>query len=190
MEWNRSEVMVLASAKCTACEGTGERTKSRKPALCGCVLRAIFRACYQRFKECANKDLDMSRVSLEHAVTRDSSSSWGRKNEEYVADFLLIAKRTLTEEEHRLFRYHHLLGADWRLCCRRLGMDKGSFFHAIYRIQQKLGQAYYATEPYALYPIREYFTVTYRDRVVANRVVPIRPERIPLRDLIPLKKTA
>jgi hypothetical protein len=132
----------------------------------------------------------MSRVSLENAVTRDASSGWGRKNEEYVADFLLVAKRNLTEEEHRVFRFHFLLGADWRLCCRKLEMDKGNFFHMVYRIQRKLGLVFRELEPYPLYPLRDYFTGSMRDKVYSSRVVPIRPSHTPLRELVPLKKTA
>jgi hypothetical protein len=82
---------------------------------------------------------------------------WSRKDEEYIADFTLVSKRTLTPEEYRLFSYHFLLGADWRLCCRKLKMDRGNFFHATYRIQQKLGKVYRELQPYGLYPLDEYF---------------------------------
>ena len=49
--------------------------------------------------------------------------------------------RTLDPQEWDVFRFHFMLGADWRLCCRRLDMDRGRFFHAIYRIEQKLTAA-------------------------------------------------
>ena len=88
---------------------------------------------------------------------RTRPSTWGRKDEEYIADFTLIARRHLTEEEHRLFRYHFLLGADWKLCSRKLGMERGNFFHAVYRIEQKLGRVFRELEPYALYPLDDYF---------------------------------
>ena len=88
---------------------------------------------------------------------RSRPSTWGRKDEEYIADFTLIARRNLTEEEHRLFRYHFLLGADWKLCSRQLGIDRGNFFHAIYRIEQKLGRVFRELEPYPLFPLDDYF---------------------------------
>ena len=47
----------------------------------------------------------------------------------------------------RIFRFHFLLGADWKLCCRRLNIDRGTFFHAVYRIEQKLGRAYREIRP-------------------------------------------
>jgi hypothetical protein len=83
--------------------------------------------------------------------------TWGRKDEEYIADFCLVSRRSLDESEYRLFRYHFLLGADWKLCCRRLGLERGNFFHAVYRIEQKLGRVFRELEPYSLFPLDEYF---------------------------------
>ncbi len=77
-----------------------------------------------------------------------------------MADFYLLAKRTLDEEHFKIFKFHFLLGADWRLCCRRLNMDRGNFFHAVYRIQQQLGRVFRETRPYALFPLDEYFAGT------------------------------
>ena len=55
---------------------------------------------------------------------------YGRKNEEYIADFCSVSKRTLADSplELQIFKFHFLLGADWKLCCRQLKMDRGSFF--------------------------------------------------------------
>lgn len=99
----------------------------------------------------------MSRVSLEANPGRQRKSVWGLKNEEFIADFCLVSRRTLEEQEYRIFRYHFLLGADWKLCCRKLNMDRGTFFHEIYRIQQKLGRTFRELEPHALFPVDEYF---------------------------------
>lgn len=74
-----------------------------------------------------------------------------------MADFYLLAKRNLDESDFRIFKFHFLLGADWRLCCRRLEMDRGNFFHAVYRIQQQLGLVFRETKPFALFPLDEYF---------------------------------
>ena len=83
--------------------------------------------------------------------------SYGLRDEEYMADFSLVARRTLDDADYKLFRYHFILGADWRLCCRQLKMDRGTFFHAVYRIQQELGRVFRELEPYALFPLDEYF---------------------------------
>lgn len=157
MEWTRSETLALAMHNCAQCHGAGVRLARKKPEPCNCVLRAIFRICYDRLMRCITQPRHMSRVSIEPACGRARPSTWGRKNEEYIADFVLVAKRTLDEVEWKLFRYHFLLGADWKLCARQLRIDRGNFFHAIYRIEQKLGRTFRELEPYALYPLDEYF---------------------------------
>jgi hypothetical protein len=124
---------------------------------CNCVLRAVFRACFERFRHCTYKEKHLSHVSLEYAPGGGRRITWARKDEEYVADFYLVARRTLEPNEWKIFTFHYLLGADWRLCCRRLGMERGNFFHAAYRIEQKLGRTFRELKPYALFPLADYF---------------------------------
>ncbi len=158
MDWSRSETLALAMHNCAQCHGSGLRfTKKGATSPCNCVLRAIFRICWDRFIRCVTQERHLSRVSVEPHAGRSRPSTWGRKDEEYIADFCLVARRTLDEFENRLFRYHFLLGADWKLCTRRLGMDRGNFFHAVYRIEQKLGRVFREIEPYSLFPLDEYF---------------------------------
>lgn len=107
----------------------------------------------------------MSRVSVENAGGRNRRPVWGRKDEEYIADFSLTAKKTLDEFEYKVFRFHYLLGADWKLCCRQMKLDRGNFFHAVYRIQQKMGRQLRELEPYALFPLDEYFGGSVRGTV-------------------------
>jgi hypothetical protein len=83
--------------------------------------------------------------------------AWGRREEEFIADFTIVAKRVLSNGEYKIFRFHYLLGADWKLCCRQLKMDRGEFFHEVYRIQEKLGRVMRELQPYALFPLDEYF---------------------------------
>jgi hypothetical protein len=120
-------------------------------------LRAIFRACLSRFRHCATKEKHMSRISLEFVPGRERNLTWGRKDEEYMADFILVSRRTLEECEYRIFKFHFLLGADWKLCCWKLKIDRGNFFHAVYRIEQELGRVFRELEPYGLFPLDEYF---------------------------------
>src|SRR4051812_26649757 len=139
MNWTRSETVALAMHNCTQCHGSGLRlAKKGTLAPCNCVLRAIFRICYDRFIRCTTQERHLSKISLEPHRGRQRPMTWGRKDEEYIADFVLVSRRILDASEHRLFRYHYLLGADWKLCARKLGMDRGAFFHAVYRIEQKL----------------------------------------------------
>lgn len=159
VEWNRSETIALAGSTCTHCHGEGLRSTTRKSRQnpCNCVLRAIFRACYARFQYCALKEKQVSKVTWQFCGGKGGRRTWGRRDEEYMADFCLITRRTLDDFEHRIFRFHYLLGADWRLCCRQLNIDRGNFFHAVYRIQEKLGRVFRETQPYALFPLDEYF---------------------------------
>ena len=159
MEWTRSETLALAMHNCAQCHGAGLRL-ARKGVLapCNCVLRAIFRICYDRFLRCVTQERHLSRVSLEPHLGKSRPSTWGRKDEEYIADFTLISKRVLDDFELKLFRYHFHLGADWKLCARQLHIDRGNFFHAVYRIEQKLGRVFRELEPYPLYPLDEYFS--------------------------------
>jgi hypothetical protein len=148
---------------------------------CNCVLRAIFRACYAHFRHCAGKEKHMSKISLEFVPGRERSFSWGRKDEEYMADFVLVSRRTLPEFEYRIFKYHFLLGADWKLCCRRLATDRGTFFHAVYRIEQSLGRIFRELEPYGLFPLDEYFHGSVRAEPAESRrgvlSIPVSPAR-------------
>jgi hypothetical protein len=203
MQWTRSNTLALATLKCTTCLGVG-MTLGRRGSLtaCDCVLRSIFRLCYQRFRHCVEKEKYLSKVTLEIHSGPNRRGTWGRKDEEYIADFLRLARRTLSEQEYRVFNYRFLLGADWRLCVRKLKMDRGTFFHLVYRIQEKLGRVFAETEPYSLYPVAEYFCSSPREEVVSStpspddsrkRVIPIRPpvaKRGPSLDLELLDKAA
>jgi hypothetical protein len=193
-DWSQTEILALAKESCTQCQGFGLRRSSRKgPASpCNCVLRGIFKACYARFRHCIIKQQHVSTVRLEQVGGKDRRMTWGRKDEEYVADFCLVSRRSLDEEEYRIFKFHYLLGADWRLCCRRLNMDRGNFFHSVYRIQQKLGKVFRELEPYALYPLDEYFGGTVRRDLPEERrkivTMPVAPKRGGLTP--PLRKVA
>lgn len=197
MQWTRSDTLALANTNCTTCKGIGLRlARGGVMVPCLCVLRAIFRACYQRFRNCVAQDKAMNRVRLERCgMGRSRSILYGRKNEEFIADFYLLAKKTLDPVEWKLFTYHYLLGADWKLCCRRLKIDRGNFFHAVYRVEEKLGRAFRETEPYGLFPLDEYFNGSARPEPVqpsmGNPVAPMvmiagrrmqkgRPVRVPL----------
>lgn len=159
MIWDRTKTIALAPVSCTYCHGYGLRlARNGKEAPCHCVFRAIFCACYNRFRECVAKGPHTSAVTLEFCRGEQSRRTYSRKREEFMADFCLISRRVLDEPEHIIFRFHFLLGADWKLCCQRFRIDRGTFFHHVYRIQEKLGRAFAEIEPYALFPLDEYFS--------------------------------
>jgi hypothetical protein len=161
MNWTRSDTIALAKNSCTSCHGLGLRFVRKEMQPCNCVLRAIFRACFAKFRYVQRIDPHVSQVTWDRVVDGGSGKasrySFGRKHEEYAADFYLISRRHLDEMEFRIFRLHFLLGCDWRACCARLALDRGKFFHAVYRIEQKLGRVFRELEPYPLFPLDDYF---------------------------------
>ncbi len=192
MDWTRSDTLALARHNCTQCHGGGLRL-SRKGAVapCNCVLRSIFRICYDRFLRCVTQERYLSRVSLEPHAGCSRPSTWGRKDEEYIADFTLISKRVLDEFEQKMFRYHFLLGADWKLCSRQLHIDRGNFFHAVYRIEQKLGRIFRELEPYPLFPLDEYFNGPSRfPQLRKSMILPSPAALLPLRLQFPMPLSA
>ncbi len=183
MEWTRSDTLGIANHSCVRCHGlglAGGRLSSKDP--CNCVLRSIFRICFEKFYNVATQERRMSQVTLDGAGPQCRKVVWGRKDEEYIADFLGLAKRSLDEEEHRIFRMHYLLGANWRMCCERLAIDKGQFFHSIYRIEQRLGRVMKETKPYSLYPVDEYYSGVKVEHKAVVRVMERKPAmQVPLR---------
>lgn len=158
MQWTRSETLALAQQSCVLCYGLGLReVRQGATTPCACVFRAVFRACYNRFRECADKERRISQVSLEAIPGKKYKGVYSRKEEEYIADFTLVSRRVLSESDYRIFKFHFLLSADLKLCCSRLGLDRGSFYHQVYRIQERVGRVFAEMEPYALFPLDEYF---------------------------------
>ena len=183
MQWNRSKVIGLAKVSCCSCHGYGLRVVHKtREVPCHCVFRSIFRACYNRFRDCVASGAHTSTVSLEFCRGKEGRRVYSRKKEEYIADFCLVSQGALNDQEKGVFKAHFLLGADWKLCCRQLGMDRGNFFHMVYRIEQRLGRIFAELEPYALFPLDEYFgrTVTGQPTrpLPPPAAVPLRPKPV------------
>jgi hypothetical protein len=169
MQWTSGEVLVLANQRCAICFGLGTReARGNKRAVCQCVYRAVFRGCLEKFRTCALKEKYISRLSLavnpSNSGRRARRSSYGFKNEEYMADFVLASRRELTPDstQYAIFTFHFLYGANWDVCVEHLArrgvrMTRGDFFHEVYRIEAKLGRALGSLEPHALYPTDQYF---------------------------------
>lgn len=193
MEWTQSETLALALPSCVRCHGIGITTaRSNKSCACPCVYRAIFRACYGRFRECRDKEKRLSQVTLEFSPRGGRRITWGRKDEEYVADFYLVARRVLPPLEWTVFNFHYLLGADWRLCLRYLRLDRGQFFHLVYRLQTRLGRVFRELQPYSLFPLDEYFNGRTVNRIEGTLPFHQRNEHQTLHDLldVPVRRVA
>ena len=186
MIWDRSQTIALAKTACAHCHGYGLRPgRNDEEVPCGCVFRAIFRACYARFRDCATKEKHLTQARLEFCKGKDTRVTYGRKTEEYIADFCLVSRRELTDFEYDVFRFHFLLGADWKLCCWRLNIDRGTFFHTVYRIESKLGRVFRELEPYGLYPLEEYFGGTVSKRMPVRPAESIVPDALSVKALRP-----
>jgi hypothetical protein len=187
MKWDRSETIALAKESCIICRGQGQACiRWGRPSPCYCVLRAIFRACYARFRYCIMKEKFLSKVSLVPCHGKDHKMTYARLDEDYIADFCQVSRRALDNFDYNIFRNHYLLGADWRLICRQMNIDRGTYFHALYRIQYKLGRVYRELQPYSLFPISEYFAGKADRRSVV--IMPSPRKRKPLQP--PLRKSA
>jgi hypothetical protein len=172
--WTRGDTLALAHQKCVHCFGVGlyePQRRNEKP--CKCVMRSIFRACYARYVSCSEAPPRMTMIALfRHskntgATGKNTSAAsgppvklrYGYPDAEYCADFVGIAKRTFGRATPRytLFDLHYLQGEDWKVCTAKLGIDRGSFFHEVYRVEEALGRAYRDTQPFPLWPLDEYF---------------------------------
>src|ERR1039458_5568034 len=176
----RSDWVALAKTGCVSCNGTGLCDDD----MCSCVDRKVFRIVLAKIRTIAVGAHLIRPLALVAASRPYGQQGHGRRNEEFTADVYLTAKRTLTDPiEWDLFRFHYMLGADWRACCPKLGnMDRGTFWHCAYRVEEKLGKMWRELQPFPLYPVDEYFRGATREadiRPLAIRVP--RPEHGPLR---------
>jgi hypothetical protein len=157
-EWTRSEVIGIAKVTCGFCHGYGLVPVLRGAAVpCRCVFRAIFRICHARYRECEAMVTHTNGVGIERAGGPSGYRLYSRKRQEYTADFALVAHRSLDPEEYGVFRLHFLGCADWRACCHTLGLDRGTFFHRVYSLTERLGRIFAELRPYPLYPVSTYF---------------------------------
>lgn len=178
------ECLALAQPQCTVCFGLGRRqARNGKMPTCNCVWRHIFRICLGRFRSLWEAQGSPTRAMQDPTSGKPQNKPQRRiTGEDYLADFVLIAKRALAKRPlgHKIFKFHHLYGAEWTLCCRQLQMDRGSFFHETYRVEQMLGRAFFETLPYGLYPLDEYFAGTVRAANTERSLLPLRkPQAVP-----------
>jgi len=156
MVWDRSAVCALALRECAACHGSGLRAVWHngppRSVPCNCVFRRIFRAVMRAYRY-RREFRPVGGINFRFAVP-------GRKSEEFLADVWLASKRHLDAAHWPVFRLHFVEGQDWRACTAALRMNRGNFFHAVYRIEQQLGRVFRELRPYALFPVDEYFDGT------------------------------
>ena len=142
----------------------------RARRICGCVLRRVFRACLSSYRHCQASMGSPGAVQLErvgHAQGRCSIIA-SFKRSEYAADFVMLANRVLADRplERAVFEAYHVDDLEWQVAAPRVNreihpprpLDRGRFFHAVYRVEMLLGKAIVDTRPYSLFPPNGYFS--------------------------------
>lgn len=163
-------LIALSSSSCASCHGTGTTLYGRDhtEVTCACVDRAVFRAvlgAYNFYGSDIGQSVKSVMTRFDGQGPRNRQVR-GPEKTEYVASVHLVARRNLSPNEWLIWTRHYINGENWA----RFKMDRGNFFHACYRIEQKLGKLFRELTPYALYPIADYF---------ARTLDPVRPCPIP-----------
>lgn len=170
--WRRGDCVTLAHYHCARCHGSGvKRTVllSKRDRVCACVYRRVFRECAVRYEDNAARQMNLG------ACSTWNGRFYERKCEDFRADFVSVCRTALkrhatkqmsnVDAPMKVFEVYLLAGLDvdlgaemtWRPACRKLKIDKGTFFHALYRAMEICGRALREAEPFALHPCDAYF---------------------------------
>jgi hypothetical protein len=147
-----------ALAGCEHCHGFGSRpVRFGKFVVCNCALRRIFRACLVKYREVTETVGHYYGATCMEVFQGHShlGLGYGNKGAEFRADVELTARRVLTPPQLEIFTLHFVGGMDWHVCCARLKLDRGNFFHKVYVVQEKMGRALAEA---GVYPTRSYFS--------------------------------
>jgi hypothetical protein len=110
------------------------------------------------------------RYDIVPAKNTGNRAMYSRPKQEFVADFEIIARRIFgaSSKEYQIFQLYFVAGYDWKICARAVGIDRGNFFHMVYKVEECLGRAYFEVRPYPLYPTDDYFGVRSSNPVEVN----------------------
>jgi hypothetical protein len=146
--------LAAASSECVYCQGLGVPAKGKK-GTCNCVYREIFRSCLRGYH---NLELPPVRIAPYGESTQIHNMRGSRmRGADFRADFVMLAKRTLPDELLSLFRSRFLNGEPRHIYMRRMDLDRGEYWHLVYRVSVRMGRAIADSEPYSLYPVSDYF---------------------------------
>jgi hypothetical protein len=162
--------VALSKPSCRRCAGLGAIRTRQGCRTCACVLRRVFRACLTSYHHCQASMGSAGAVQYErvgHAQGRCAIVA-SFKRAEYAADFLMLARRVLADRpvERAVFEAYHVDNLEWRIAVPRVNhllrpprpLNRGSFFHAVYRAEGLLGRAIVDCRPYSFFPPRQYFS--------------------------------
>jgi len=158
-EWNTHEVLHAATKTCKRCGGCGFHQEE----ICNCVFRNIFEVCHEQFKQSAT-------TASTGIVTQGITCS--RPTEDFAADFTLVGNRVLADRPllQQVFQMYFLECDKWTVVAlrneltlpvflsRRMKINNNLLFRRVFEVKVILGRAFRELQPYALYPLKEYFT--------------------------------
>jgi len=110
--------------------------------------------CWEQYLYSSENRVELNRYCVTE-VTRGGKILTGLPHAEYVADFELAVERALPLQRRKLFALHFREGLPFCRCLGRLGLDRGRFFHEVYRVEEEIGEQCLK----GLYPLDEYFGV-------------------------------
>jgi hypothetical protein len=161
--------LALSNSFCRRCGGLGVVRVRSRHRTCACVFRAAFRECLASYHHCTASMGSGGGVQYErvgHAQGRCAIIA-SFKRAEYAADFVLLARRALADRpiEWAVFEAYHVAELEWMDAIPRVNqtlhlarpLNRGNFFHAVYRTEEIIGSTLLRTQPYSLYPPRAYF---------------------------------
>lgn len=170
--WQRA-INAIATPRCNECDGgmTRFRAGTGTPRLCRCVYRKIFSDIMQAYELARASAGTAGEVVGHHVPGFGGGVTYSRKNQEYVADVELLLKRVCTrlDAEYKDIFAHHWIVAkllliedysvEWVL--RKLHLtgenNRRMVLFAASRIKMQTAITAVETEPYALFPVHEYF---------------------------------
>ncbi len=134
LPWDGFCPSVLASEKCPQCEGSGVRCtlKRLKSHICPCVYRSIARRCAVRWQ--------IIQMAPE-TKPRQLRCRYDMPRAEWAADFWMTTRAAVDGTHWLIWRNIRLYNERVDVVQRELRMDRGTFFHALYRAEQVIGHA-------------------------------------------------
>jgi hypothetical protein len=143
---------------CRDCLGTGRILLDD----CHCVARQAFHACLRLYYY----NREMADRGKSKATLRKPFFGYERKIEDFLADFVIIARRHLPRLQFQLFCFFFIEGHSMVWCARRLRTQPANLYYRVRLVEQRLGRVFRNLRPYALYPPRAYFSGFFTDKEV------------------------
>ncbi len=148
---NPGIALALCFQDCTRCCGIGRYLGRNEWRRCPCVYRKVF-------------DLVMAQVHRRLGYA-DYFRKQSFRQSEWLADVQLLAMRALAGNElnQTIYRLGCVEDRDFRVVCAKLGLSRGNYFHAVYRVKVSVGRAWLETKPYGVFPLDQYFSLDLAD---------------------------